>query len=252
MRNTCCSANTECSSAVERTCAVEVVPERLLEDDARRGLGESGCAERGRPSGRRRTAAPTGRTAAAGRRRARSRARSTRGDERAEVVGRRHRVGHARRRNVCELVARRRRVGELRERVADVVAEARLVELHRRRADDPEAARASSPTWLQAEQPREQLALGQVAGRAEEHDDVVVGHQRCWAGSRRGHRVLFRGRGGFGVRRSRARHDRSDTATAVGATTSLPHRCSRSVRAWISRRRRRWRRRPRRRWSRTA
>ena len=51
------------------------------------------------------------------------------------------------------------------------VAEALVVEVVERRADDP-AGPAASPARCRCSRPGQQLALGQIAGRAEQHDDL--------------------------------------------------------------------------------
>ena len=65
-------------------------------------------------------------------------------------------------------------LAELRAGVAATLDELRGVHVLQRGADDPgvlEQARLGEP-----QQPGQQLAPGQVAGRAEEHDDVRGGH----------------------------------------------------------------------------
>ena len=83
--------------------------------------------------------------------------------------GRLAHVGETRR-EVVPVVLGHAAVRELVERGARVGAEAVVVEVVERRADDP--ALGQQARLREVEQPGEQLAAGEVTGRAEQHHDV--------------------------------------------------------------------------------
>ncbi len=151
---------------VERPCAAEVGAERLLDDDPR-PLGEAGLADGANDVvGRLRRDAEVVQPA-------RHTVQLTLGDgdrrrqtlRTAALVD----VGQLAGEGIPLLVVERL-VGELVAGLARQLAEHVVVEVVERRADDPELghqARLGQP-----EQARQQLAAGQVARRAEQHDHV--------------------------------------------------------------------------------
>ena len=166
MRKIWLSSNVACSASLSFTALGEVGAERLLHDDAG-AFGQPDLAESlhhfGRGRGRDAQVVQPGDVAA-------ELVLELADDLRQRLVA--GRLAHVEepRRERLPVVVGHAVVRELVERAARVAAEAVVVEVVERRADD--AALGQQARLREVEQPGQQLAAGEVAGRAEQHHHV--------------------------------------------------------------------------------